>query len=335
MSKETINRMRSIKENYKSGVEVALINLKEEYKRKVAYYNSNKLLGELEEDAPMRKQFDRVMKDYDNKIAFHKNTVRYSIEDVITYAQKENKEIEVYVNMTDMKAKIEVMGMNDEKTQIEKEKKNLEDRKKVLTKTIEKKTEMFPEDTELFVKEENKELKEINSKLEEINKKLQKIDDEISMYADRDNLLKAYNANLKLIKDMEKLAKDNKINLEDKSFGDNSIIPATTPETTPPTTPLSTPTTTPIKQDAQILFDMAKGEYTYIDSDGKEFKESMFDENGKEYLTEEDKKDIINELISKGVNEKVAKKVDPYIYDMLSYYNPELRDQYNIHCMKN
>ena len=249
MSKKMIDRMKEIKESYKSGVEKAQTDLKEEYKSKAKYLNENRLLGELDETSPMRKQFDRKLEDYDNRIAFHKNTVRYSIEDVITYAQKENKEIEKYIDMTDTKAKLEITSLNNEKTPMEEEKRNLEEREKVLKKIIEKKTEMFPEDTELYIKEENKELKEIESKLSTLDKKMKEIDEEILMYSSRESLLKDYNGNLKLIKDMKKFAKDNNIDLTDKSFGDDSEEPLTTPETMPgtisPTTPEKTPETMP------------------------------------------------------------------------------------------
>ena len=216
----------------KSKLEKVSEELLKEYKGKAKYMNENKDFSELEKTSAIRRKYDREIEDYDNRIKFHKNTMRYTILDVISYTEKINAGIEKYIAATDSMATVRITLFNEQKDKINEEIANLI-----------KQRDLYPEYNKLYTEEGKKEFAEINGKIKDKQNQIKEIDNEIFMYQDRDNLVNVYKDNLSLIANMKKLAKDNKIDLDDKSYGTGPTTPSTpvTPGTSTPGT--STPST--------------------------------------------------------------------------------------------
>ena len=226
--------------NGKAKLEKVKEELLKEYKEKAKYMNENKDFSKLEKSSVIRRKYDRNIEDFDNRIKFHKNTMRYTILDVISSTEKINAGIEKYIAATDSMATVRITLFNEQKDKINEEIANLI-----------KQRDLYPEYNKLYTEEGKKEFAEINAKIKDKQNQIKEIDNEIFMYQDRDNLVKVYKDNLSLIANMKKLAKDNKIDLADKSYGTGPTTPITpvtpgtsTPGTNTPSTPgTSTPGT--------------------------------------------------------------------------------------------
>ena len=223
--------------NGKAKLEKVKEELLKEYKEKAKYMNENKDFSKLEKSSVIRRKYDRNIEDFDNRIKFHKNTMRYTILDVISSTEKINAGIEKYIAATDSMATVRITLFNEQKDKINEEIANLI-----------KQRDLYPEYNKLYTEEGKKEFAEINAKIKDKQNQIKEIDNEIFMYQDRDNLVKVYKDNLSLIANMKKLAKDNKIDLNDRSYGEGPVTPgASTPVTpgasTPATPGASTPAT--------------------------------------------------------------------------------------------
>ena len=207
--KENIERMINLKEQYENRSKKALTDLKKEFAAKAKYYDANKELEKIENESPLKRKYKREMEDFDSRIEYHKNTLRYTIEDMVNNVEKINKEIEPYVSQTETKAQIQ-NGI------YEKQKKELE----VEIENLKKKRDMYPEYNRLYTEEGKKEYAELEASIEGKEKELQNIDVEIQMNQDRENLLKIYIENkneikLKLKEKEEKKKKKKKENKEE------------------------------------------------------------------------------------------------------------------------
>lgn len=204
--KENIERMINLKEQYENRSKKALTDLKKEFAAKAKYYDANKELEKIENESPLKRKYKREMEDFDSRIEYHKNTLRYTIEDMVNNVEKINKEIEPYVSQTETKAQIQ-NGI------YEKQKKELE----VEIENLKKKRDMYPEYNRLYTEEGKKEYAELEASIEGKEKELQNIDVEIQMNQDRENLLKIYIENLAVKKEGLKLANKYGLKLKLKS----------------------------------------------------------------------------------------------------------------------
>ena len=204
--KENIERMINLKEQYENRSKKALTDLKKEFAAKAKYYDANKELEKIENESPLKRKYKREMEDFDSRIEYHKNTLRYTIEDMVNNVEKINKEIEPYVSQTETKAQIQ-NGI------YEKQKKELE----VEIENLKKKRDMYPEYNRLYTEEGKKEYAELEASIEGKEKELQNIDVEIQMNQDRENLLKIYIENLAVKKEGLKLANKYGLKLRLKS----------------------------------------------------------------------------------------------------------------------
>ncbi len=129
--------------------------------------------------------------------------------------------------------------------------------------------------------------------------------------------------------DAKDLETDQKDIYSPKDFGKYKIVPQSEGKLEPLKTKKSEEKQKNDDKKAEIMFDISRGEYIYIPASGDGKIEEIFDEYGKERLSPEDKEDIKEDLIEAGLNIKTAKRVDPYIYAILTKYKDyELRDQY-------
>lgn len=221
--------------NGKAKLEKVKKELLKEYKEKAKYMNENKDFSKLEKSSAIRRKYDRNIEDFDNRIKFHKNTMRYTILDVISSTEKINAGIEKYIAATDSMATVRITLFNEQKDKINEEIANLI-----------KQRDLYPEYNKLYTEEGKKEFAEINAKIKDKQNQIKEIDNEIFMYQDRDNLVKVYKDNLSLIANMKKLAKDNKIDLNDRSYGEGPVTPgASTPVTPGASTPATPSASTP------------------------------------------------------------------------------------------
>ena len=81
------------------------------------------------------------------------------------------------------------------------------------------------------------------------------------------------------------------------------------------------------KDKIQIFFDMVEGQYKCRYKDVIKSID-IYDENGSELISEQDKSDIETEISELVSNKEVVKKVDPYIFKILEEVNIKKRDEY-------
>lgn len=204
--KENVERMINLKEQYENRSKKALTDLKKEFAAKAKYYDANKEFEKIEDESPLKRKYEREMEDFDSRIEYHKNTLKYTLEDMVNNVERINKEIEPYISQTETKAQIQ-NGI------YEKQKKELE----VEIENLKKQRDMYPEYNRLYTEEGKKEYAELESSIEGKEKELENIDVEIQMNQDRENLLKIYKENLAVKKEGLKLANKYGLKLKLKS----------------------------------------------------------------------------------------------------------------------
>lgn len=125
MNKIEIANANKMITNGKAKLEKVKEELLKEYKEKAKYMNENKDFSKLEKSSAIRRKYDRNIEDYDNRIKFHKNTMRYTILDVISSTEKINAGIEKYIAATDSMATVRITLFNEQKDKINEEIANL------------------------------------------------------------------------------------------------------------------------------------------------------------------------------------------------------------------
>ena len=201
MNKKII-RMEKLQESYIARAISAEEELKSEIQKLEQYNRENKIFTNLEEGNTVKVEHDRKVSNYQSRIDFHKNTLRYALEDVINNIDKMNKEMEPFIACTEVMAKTKVTLGRDEIKNIEKELIDLEKRR-----------DMYPEYNKLYTAEGKKEFAEIEGNIAEKKAQIEKINEYIEMYENRTNLIEKYKQNLRAKQAWIKMAQRNHIDL--------------------------------------------------------------------------------------------------------------------------
>lgn len=154
--KYLVKNIRYVVTNLFSSVEKAENEFKEALEEKAKYIEENKELLQEDHTSLVRRMYDRKIEDYDNRIAFKKNTYRYKLKELDSFNRKLKSMLEKYVIEDDEKRKEEKESLEQQIKEIRKE-----------IEEIKKQKDAYPEYKRLYTEEGKSDIKELDKKIKD------------------------------------------------------------------------------------------------------------------------------------------------------------------------
>ena len=315
--KYLVKNIRYVVTNLFSSVEKAENEFKEALEEKAKYIEENKELLQEDHTSLVRRMYDRKIEDYDNRIAFKKNTYRYKLKELDSFNRKLKSMLEKYVIEDDEKRKEEKESLEQQIKEIRKE-----------IEEIKKQKDAYPEYKRLYTEEGKSDIKELDKKIKDKADRIEELEIIIGYFltSDRKRTFNEIERVLGKIRDETQKynieLNDDSYIIEHKTENENkspevvptvaTAVPVTPPEVVPtvsatvPVTHLKTVSTMPIIAKSNFMrkiFDKIKssrddkiviGSKGLIVLNGKKYK---IPKNIMKNIATENNKDILNNWI--------------------------------------
>ena len=204
--KYLVKNIRYVVTNLFSSVEKAENEFKEALEEKAKYIEENKELLQEDHTSLVRRMYDRKIEDYDNRIAFKKNTYRYKLKELDSFNRKLKSMLEKYVIEDDEKRKEEKESLEQQIKEIRKE-----------IEEIKKQKDAYPEYKRLYTEEGKSDIKELDKKMKDKADRIEELEI-ISTYFLKSDRKRTFDAIERALSDIRDETQEYNIELNDDSY---------------------------------------------------------------------------------------------------------------------